>query len=60
MVMGDHDTIRAEHMLEIYRALPHGQLMVLPDTPHDTFNTRASLLNSALIAFLDAPAPAAK
>lgn len=56
VVMGDRDSIRAEHALEMYRALPHGQLLVLPDTGHDTFNTRAPLLNTLLIAFLDAPA----
>jgi len=60
VVCGDRDTIRPEHTVEIFRALPRAQLLVLPDTGHDTFNTRATLLNPILAAFLDAPVPDAK
>lgn len=60
IVVGDRDTIRAEHALEMYRTVPRGQLLVLPETAHDTFNAGAALLNPALIAFLDAPLPVAK
>lgn len=60
LVSGDHDTIRPEHTVEMFRAMPRAQLLVLPDTGHDTFNTRAALLNPILVAFLDAPVPDSK
>ncbi len=54
VMAGDHDAIRTEHTVEIYKALPKGQLLILPDTGHGTFDTRADWILPVLFAFLDA------
>lgn len=54
VMSGDHDVIRLEHTLEIYRALPNAQLYILPDTQHGTFAERPQWINPVLQWFLDA------
>ncbi len=34
LIAGDHDVVRAEHMVEMLRLIPHAQLAVLPGTDH--------------------------
>lgn len=36
IVSGDHDLIRLEHTIQIYRNIPHAYLWVLPDSGHGT------------------------
>jgi len=59
VVAGDHDFISIEETTEIFRGLPHGQLLILPATGHDTFKERASVLNPMIRAFLESPEPTA-
>jgi len=59
VVAGDHDFISIEETTEIFRGLPHGQLLILPATGHGTFKERASVLNPMMRAFLESPDPTA-
>jgi len=59
VVSGDQDSIPLDHTIEIYKALPKAQLLVLPGTKHRTFQTAAAVLNPLILAFLDSPEPAA-
>jgi pimeloyl-ACP methyl ester carboxylesterase len=36
LVIGDHDIVRREHAMEMFRLLPNAQLAVLPGTDHMT------------------------
>ena len=69
LVMGDSDSVRPEHAVEIFRllgggvpgdfgALPASQLDVLPGTAHSTVTYRVDLLMATVPAFLDTPMPA--
>jgi pimeloyl-ACP methyl ester carboxylesterase len=55
VVAGDHDFTSIEETAEIFRALPHGELFVVPGTGHGTFQGRPDLVNLAVIEFLDRP-----
>jgi pimeloyl-ACP methyl ester carboxylesterase len=52
VISGDRDDIKLEHTLEIYRALPHAELCVLPNTDHATFSGRSDWLNPIIAHFL--------
>ncbi len=52
LVSGDRDAIRLEHTVEIFEALPHAQLCILPGTGHDTFQAAAPTLNPLILRFL--------
>jgi pimeloyl-ACP methyl ester carboxylesterase len=52
VMAGDHDFTSLQETVEIYRALPHGQLMILPATGHGTLQTRADTVNLAIREFL--------
>jgi len=56
VVAGDHDVIRLEHTVEIFEALPHAELCILPGTGHDTFQSAARTLNPLILRFLEEPA----
>ncbi len=56
VIVGDADVIRPEHAVEMFRALPHAQLAVLPGTDHMKMTARTEWLVPAISAFLDAPA----
>jgi pimeloyl-ACP methyl ester carboxylesterase len=56
MIMaGDHDEIRIEHTLEIFRALPIASLWIVPDCGHNVFNERPQLAQRVLLEFLEKP-----
>jgi pimeloyl-ACP methyl ester carboxylesterase len=60
VMIGDHDIVRPEHAVEMFRLLPHAQLAVLPGTDHMTLVNRADSAEwqvSMIEAFLEAPAP---
>ncbi len=53
LISGDRDAITLEHTLQIFHALPHAELCVLPGTDHATFSGRSEWLNPIINAFLD-------
>jgi pimeloyl-ACP methyl ester carboxylesterase len=53
VISGDRDAIRLEHTLDIYRALPQGELCILPGTDHGTFSGRPEWLNPIISSFLE-------
>jgi pimeloyl-ACP methyl ester carboxylesterase len=55
VISGDRDAITLEHTLQIFHALPHAELCVLPGTDHGTFSGRPEWLNPIISAFLDRP-----
>jgi pimeloyl-ACP methyl ester carboxylesterase len=36
VIAGDHDIIKTEHTVEIYRSIPGAKLWILPGSGHDT------------------------
>jgi pimeloyl-ACP methyl ester carboxylesterase len=56
VVVGDADVIRPEHAVEMFRALPHAQLAVLPGSDHMQVTARTGWLVPMISGFLDAPA----
>ena len=58
VMSGDHDAIPIEQTLEIYRALPHAQLCILPASGHATMQDRPEEFNRLAREFLeDHPPP---
>jgi pimeloyl-ACP methyl ester carboxylesterase len=55
VMAGDHDGISLEHTLQIYRALPHAELWILPNTGHDTFQSRPDWTDPYVLKFLGEP-----
>jgi len=55
VISGDRDAITLEHTLQIFHALPHAELCVLPGTDHATFSGRPEWLNPIISEFLDRP-----
>jgi pimeloyl-ACP methyl ester carboxylesterase len=56
VIAGDRDFVSIEETVEIWRALPHAQLLILPDTGHGTLQTTPDLVNRVIDDFLKAPA----
>jgi pimeloyl-ACP methyl ester carboxylesterase len=52
VMAGDHDFAPIEHTLEIYRALPAGQLYILPATGHGTMDERPEEVDATIRRFL--------
>ncbi len=57
VMTGDHDIVRAEHAVLMFRLLPNAQLAVLPDTDHMTIVRRSVWVPSMIEDFLNAPMP---
>ena len=55
VVAGDHDEIKLEHTLLIYRSIPQARLWILPQTGHATFGLRPEWMNPMLESFLSEP-----
>ena len=55
IINGDKDLIPVEHAVEIFKALPKGQLFIVPATEHHTFELAAPLLNPVMLTFLNSP-----
>ncbi|MES1192516.1 MAG: alpha/beta hydrolase [Steroidobacter sp.] len=53
VISGDRDAITLEHTLQIYRAIPHAELCILPGTDHGTFTGRPDWVNPITLSFLD-------
>ncbi|HEX3098838.1 MAG TPA: alpha/beta hydrolase [Usitatibacter sp.] len=54
VMAGDRDLSSLEETIAIYRALPKGQLAILPGTGHGTFTQRPDLSNLLVREFLEA------
>ena len=52
---GDHDAIKLEQTVEIFRALPHAQLWIAPGATHFVLLEQPELANRIIIAFLTTP-----
>jgi len=59
VIVGDHDIVRPEHAVLMFRVLGSAQLAVLPDTNHMTIVDRARWLAPMIETFLDSPMPQA-
>jgi pimeloyl-ACP methyl ester carboxylesterase len=58
IIVGDHDVVRPEHAVELFRLLPHAQLAILPNTDHATImeSPERALWQCTIIeAFLSSP-----
>ena len=56
VIAGDHDFVSIEETVELWRGLPHAQLLILPDTGHGTLQTRPDMVDRVIAEFLAAPA----
>jgi pimeloyl-ACP methyl ester carboxylesterase len=56
LLLGDHDVVRPEHAVWLYRLLPDARLCILPDTDHLAIVRRADLVHPVVEAFLAARA----
>ena len=55
VMAGDHDLSSIEDTTEVFRAVAHGQLFIVPASGHDTFSGRPALVNLAIREFLEQP-----
>jgi len=55
IINGDKDLVPIEHAFEIFKALPKGQLFVVPGTGHHTFESAAPIVNPVILSFINAP-----
>jgi len=53
VIAGDKDFTSIEETAEIYRALPKGQLFIVPGSGHGTFEDRTTLVDLAIREFLE-------
>ena len=52
IINGDTDVVRPEHAVEMFRALPHARLAILPETTHATIMDRTQWQASMVETFL--------
>ena len=55
ILAADHDMVRLEHMIAIYRALPNANLAVFPDSSHAVSYDDPELFNATVDRFLQTP-----
>lgn len=55
VMAGDHDIIRLQHTIKLFKNLPHSQLCIVPGAQHNLLQTRHNLANRIIIDFLDRP-----
>jgi pimeloyl-ACP methyl ester carboxylesterase len=55
ILAGDHDLIRTEHTVEIFNALPNGELGVFPNSTHAAPYNNAELFNATVDRFFTTP-----
>lgn len=53
VMAGDHDVVRREHTQAIARSIPGATLMIVPNTGHDTLQSRAATLDPLIERFID-------
>jgi pimeloyl-ACP methyl ester carboxylesterase len=52
---GDHDLIALDQTVELFKNLPHAQLMVIPGATHIVLIEQPDLVNSEIVRFLNTP-----
>lgn len=52
VMVADDDEVRLEHAVELYRALPDGELVVVPGTSHGLLVEKPALCNTIICDFL--------
>jgi pimeloyl-ACP methyl ester carboxylesterase len=57
IMMGDHDVVRPEHAVEMFRLIPNSQLSIFPNGDHFLLFMNPEKIFSTLMPFLDAPIP---
>ena len=55
VIGGDHDVIKEEHTMEIYKNIPNAYLWILPNSGHSTPVVYANEFNSKIDAFFKKP-----
>lgn len=55
VMLGDDDEVTPEHAVAMYRALPDGELAVVPGTSHGLLHERPGLCDRLLLDFLTGP-----
>ena len=55
VIGGDHDVIKEEHTLEIYKNIPNAYLWILPNSGHSTPIVYSTEFNSKIDAFFKKP-----
>ncbi len=60
VIAGDHDVVRPEHAVLMFRLLPDARLAILPDTNHMSIVIKGDVLLPIIEQFLDAPVSQAK
>ena len=55
VLASDHDLIRLEHIVQIYRALPNANLAIFPNGTHLIFYDDPAAFNAAIDRFLSTP-----
>ena len=58
LMQGDDDCVKFDHLVAMYKALPHGQLAVVPGTSHILPIEKPDLVNKLLLNFLADNQPA--
>ncbi len=53
VIGGDHDIIKPEHTLEIFRSIPHAKLWILPGSGHETCITFKEDFNEQVRRFFE-------
>ena len=53
IIIGDHDIVRPEHAVSMFRLIPNARLAILPDTDHMTIVKRSDWLVPMIKEFLD-------
>ncbi|MCK5372125.1 MAG: alpha/beta hydrolase, partial [Cyclobacteriaceae bacterium] len=51
IVFGDHDIIKLEHGVQMYKAIKNSELLILPNTGHNTYGERAELITKIALEF---------
>ena len=55
VVAGDHDLIKIDHTVTLFKNLPHAQLFIVPGASHTVVIEQPELINSEIIKFLNTP-----
>lgn len=58
VIVGDDDEMALEHVISLYRALPRGELAVIPHASHGVLVEKAQLCGLMITQFLDPLKPA--
>jgi len=58
-MLGDHEGVRPEHAVEMFRMIPNSQLAVFPASDYFLLFMNPDKVLGTLVPFLDAPRPEA-